>query len=49
MGDHLVVNEEAIEICTENDDCVERFGNDGIFSKKERRPHGEWWMNHILP
>ena len=30
-----------------NDGCIERFGNDRIYPKKERP--GEWWMNHILP
>ena len=49
MEDHLVANEEAIEIPVENDGRVERFGKDGRYPKRERRPPGEWWKNHILP
>ena len=41
VGDHLVANEEAIEIPTENDDRVERFGKSGRYSKREWRPPGE--------
>ena len=36
MGDHLVTNEEAIEISAENDGRVERFGKYGRYSKSER-------------
>ena len=49
VGDHLVANEETIEIPAENDGHVERFGKDGRYPKRERRPPGEWWKNHILP
>ena len=38
MEDHLVTNDEAIEIPTEKDDCVERFGKDGRYHKRKWRP-----------
>ena len=42
VRDHLIANEEANEIPVENDDRVERFGNDGRYSKGERHPSKEW-------
>ena len=48
VRDTLVANEEAIEIPVKNDGHIERFGNDGRYLKRERRPPGEWWKNHIL-
>ena len=47
VGDHLVANEETIEILVENDSHVERFGKDGKYFKREQPPSGEWWKNHI--
>ena len=48
MGDHLVANEEAIEMPAENDGHVERFDKDGSYSKREWRMPGDWWNNQIL-
>ena len=42
MGDHLVANEEAIEIPMENDDCVEKFDKDERYFKREWCPSGKW-------
>ena len=42
VEDHLIANEEAIEISTENDGRVERFSKDGRYLKRERRPFREW-------
>lgn len=50
VGYHLVTNEKAIKILADNDGCIERVGNDQRFPKRERRerrPPGEWWRNHI--
>jgi hypothetical protein len=41
VGDHLIANEEAIEIPMENDGHLKRFGKDGRYLKKERHPPGE--------
>lgn len=49
VGDHLVAIKEAIKVPTENDGCIERFSKDGRFPKRERRPPGEGWKNHIPP
>ena len=48
VGDHLIANEEAIEFLADNDGRIERFGNDEKYPKREWRPPGEWWKNHIL-
>ena len=49
VRDHLVANEEAIEIPENNDGRIERFGKDGRYPKREQRLPKEWWKNHILP
>ena len=49
VGDHLVANEEPIKISVENDGRDERFGKVGRYPKREHRPPGKWWKNHILP
>ena len=49
MRDHLVANEETIEISTKNDGHNERFGKDGRYPKREQLPPGKWWKNHISP
>ena len=49
MGDHLIANDEAIKIPTENDARVEKFGKDKRYSTRERPPLGEWWKYYILP
>jgi hypothetical protein len=41
MGDHLVANEEAIEIPTENDSRVKRFGKSERYLNKKRCLHRE--------
>ena len=32
-----------------NDGCVERLRKDGRYPKREQRPSGERWKNHIRP
>ena len=49
VKDHLVANEKAIEIPTENDIRLERSSKDRRYLKRERRSPGEWWKNYILP
>lgn len=49
VGDHLVLNEEAMRISMENDDSNEIFTMNGQYSKKKWRPPRERWENYIQP
>lgn len=43
-----VEDEKTIKIPVKNDNCIEKFGNDGRYTKRKRHLLREWWKNHIL-
>ncbi len=49
VGDNVVANDEVTEGPSLSDGNGERFGVDGRYPTRKRRPLGEWWKNHILP
>lgn len=48
VKDHLVANQEAIQIPAENDSLVEKFGRNGRHPKREQLPLKLYLNNHIV-